>query len=534
MAPAKSRRRSRTAHKPLKPLTTDHFRKYAKLMVLDGGGHWEVASYFLEVTDEIFKGTAEVWLDVPEGNAKTTNMAGFALYHADYTPAASVPIAAASRDQTMWLYLQAAGFVHRTPGLARRFKLLEGHRRIVALRTGGRIQVWSADDRTGDGAIGTLFLLEELHRHPSLRLYRTWQGKLIKGGQLVAISTPGEPGSEYEEAKAAIIRAARMTRKNAHTVARTTDLVLHHYGMRQGEDIENLDLVKSANPFPGITKAKLKRKRDSPTRVDSHYMRFTCGIATQSSAAAITPEEWSDLRKTKIRRGVSVWAGCDLGWKWDTTAISPLWLPAASGEIKIIDDETGEERTIAKQRRVFGVPEVVVPPRNGSSTPPGKIRAAFRRVYRRNPIHTVVIDPNAGGEQLIEWIQKPWDPEADDESDEYGLGAEVRTYSQTNEPQALAYEQWMEGMRYGLLEHPHDPTFNQHVLNAIAKPVLGKRFRFDRPATTRSSGSGRGEGQDRRVIDALDAASNVHVVALADLTDDTPPFNPDDYRIAVL
>jgi hypothetical protein len=45
--------------------------------------------------------------------------------------------------------------------------VFEGYRRIKCLRSGGRIQVFAADDRTGDGVF-TLALLDELHRHRDL------------------------------------------------------------------------------------------------------------------------------------------------------------------------------------------------------------------------------------------------------------------------------------------------------------------------------------------------------------------------------
>jgi hypothetical protein len=206
--------------RPLREGTIDHFRAYARLLVLDSGDQWEPERFQLDVVDEILKGIPEVWLDVPEGNGKTTLMGGVALYHADYTPDAIVPMAAASRDQTGILLNQAAGFVRRTPGMDRRFRVYEGYRRIDALRTRGRIQVFAADDRTGDGVIFTLALLEELHRHPDLRLYRTWHGKIEKrGGQVVAISTAGEPGGEYENVKAGVLKRGRVRRRGAHTVA---------------------------------------------------------------------------------------------------------------------------------------------------------------------------------------------------------------------------------------------------------------------------------------------------------------------------
>lgn len=491
----------KTAHRPLRPYTVDHLRRYARYMVLDTGGIWEVEDYFCDVADEIFLGTPEVILDVPEGNAKTTNLGGFALYHADHVEAAMVPMAAASRDQTMWLFGQAAGFIRRSPALRERFRVYEGYRRIDALRTGGRIQVFAADDRTGDGVIFTLALLEELHRHPDLRLYRTWQGKLIKrGGQMAAISTAGEPGSEYENLKGGILKVADVRRRKCHTVARTPELVLHQYALRPGDDIHDLDLVKQANPFSGVTPVALKRKHDSPTRLDAHWARFTCGVPMRTEGSAVGPEEWRGLPKTEIPAGEPIWAGADLGWKWDTTAIEPLWLPDP-------------------HRRVLGVPEIIVPPRDGTATPPAAIRDAFRRIHARNPIHTVVLDPNAGGEQLAEWLESP-----------DGIGARVIAYSQSNEPQAVAFEYFMESIRNGWLEHAHDEGLTRHVLNAIAKPVLGgDRHRFDRPRSTRQA-----KGQDQRVIDALTAASNVLAVAVADDGEPTRKFNVDDYRIVQL
>jgi phage terminase large subunit-like protein len=484
--------------RPLRPHTVDHFKRYAGLMVLDTGDYWRLEPFQLDVVVEIFAGTDEVWLDIPEGNGKTTLLAGVALYHADYTEAASVPMAASSRDQTGVLLSQAAGFVRRTPGMEERFRVYEGYRRIDALRTGGRIQVYAADDRTGDGVIPTLALLEELHRHPDLRLYRTWRGKLGKrGGQLVAISTAGEPGAEYETAKAEALKRADVTREGARTIARAPHFTMHQHALKVGDNVNDLQLVKQANPFSGVTLDELRRKHDSPTMLESHWARFVCGIATRGEQSAVSPEEWAGLPNSAIPAGEPVWAGLDLGWKWDTTAVVPLWLPEPN-------------------RRVLGMPEVVTPPRDGTSTPPQEIRDALLRVHARNPIHTVVLDPNAGGEQLVEWIEGP------------ELGARAIPYSQANVAQALALERWMEAVREGWLEHPHHDTLTLHVLNAIAKPVLGDRYRFDRPRQTRQ-----GRGQDQRVIDCLQAASAVHAVAVAEVPEEEH-INVADYRIVRL
>src|SRR3990167_7233568 len=161
--------------------------------------------------DDVFSGCPECWLVVPEGNGKPSFVALLALYHCEHRPHAAVAVAASSREQSEILYRQAEGFVLRSERLHElvhspiqaakgkrkttvpRFVCLEGYRRINH-HEGGRIQVFAADDRTGDGVIPTLGIIDEAHRHRDLALYRTWAGKLDKrGGQLIAISTAGVP-----------------------------------------------------------------------------------------------------------------------------------------------------------------------------------------------------------------------------------------------------------------------------------------------------------------------------------------------------
>src|SRR4051812_7427209 len=98
----------RTAHKPLKPFSVDHFRQYAGLMMLDSGDFWDAEDFQLEIARDLFSGVPEVWAIVGEGNAKTTLFSGLGLYYGDYTETAEVLMAAASRDQAGLLFSQAA------------------------------------------------------------------------------------------------------------------------------------------------------------------------------------------------------------------------------------------------------------------------------------------------------------------------------------------------------------------------------------------------------------------------------------------
>src|SRR5438309_2354995 len=88
------------ARKPApKPFTVDHFRLYARQLVLDTGDSWEPEDWQLQVVEDLFSGVQQLWLIVPQGNGKTTLMGGIALYHADFTPSPWVPIAASSAKQ---------------------------------------------------------------------------------------------------------------------------------------------------------------------------------------------------------------------------------------------------------------------------------------------------------------------------------------------------------------------------------------------------------------------------------------------------
>lgn len=450
-------------------------------MVLDNGEYWNPQDFQLDFVKELFDGCEEAWLIIPEGNGKTTLMSGFELYHGDYTPSAKVVVGASSRDQCKILHDQAAGFVRRSPGLNKRFRVFDGYRRIDCLGTDGQIQVFAADDRTGDGVIPTLALLDELHRHRDLRLYRTWRGKLAKrGGQLGAISTAGEPDSEFEIIRQGLlVEAESIKRKGAFTRAQSGRLVLHDYAVPAAGDIDDFAQVKAANPLASITVNGLREKRASPTMTKNHWRRFVCNQAVRVNVSSIDEAEWDSCSTSeRIPAGESVQVGVDLGWKWDTTAIVPLSFRS-------------------KTDRLFGVPTILTPPRDGTSLHPSKVQSALRRLHERNPISTVVLDPSAGGEQLAAWLE-----------DE--LGVVVVSHSQTKAPMSLAYERFMEAFRQGWLRHPGDKEFTRHVLNGVDDMGSDGVTRFGRPSSSRNA-----EKQDRRVIDALIAAAMVNSVAAA-------------------
>lgn len=483
----------------MEPLTAEHFEPWAYELELDNGEPWKVEPYFLDFLEDYFAGIPENWLIVPEGNAKTTNLAGLGVYLLEFRPKASIPWAASSRDQAEIGYRQAEGLVLGSERLKSFLKCQEGYRRIKRNDGKGRMQVFAADDGTGDGIIPTDAFIDELHRHKNLRLYRTWRGKLGKrGGQMATISTAGEPGTEFETTRERIRQETPVVESRPGYVhCRSDRIAFHEYAVPEGGDVEDMPTVKLANPFTAITVESLATKFASPTMTISHWRRFVCNLATRSDNAAITESEWFGAKvDDEIPGGKPIDIGLDVAWKWDTTAIVPLWWKAPD-------------------YRLLGPTTILTPPRDGSMLSSDEVERALITLHRQNPIVTVVMDPSKA-EQLAQWIESE-------------IGAEVVERTQSNSQAVEDYESFMEALRSGWLKHVGDPGLTRHVLNAIAKVLPQGDVRFDRPSTTRQGGD-----QERRVIDALTAASMVHFVAASTALAPVGmgagyiPYDPDD------
>lgn len=456
------------------PFTVDHFTSWARELELDSGEPWVVEPFFAAFLEDYFDGVPEAWLIVPEGNTKTTSLAGLGVYLLEHRSAASIPWAASSRDQAEIGYRQAEGFVLRSRRLRSILKPQEGYRRIKNLETGGRIQVFAADDKTGDGIIPTDAFLDELHRQKDLRLYRTWRGKLEKrGGQMATISTAGEPGSEFEETRTLIRQSVEVVERRVGFVrCRSSQIAFHEYAVPEDGNVEDMELVKAANPFSALTVESLAAKRAAPTMTPGHWRRFVCNLSTRGDDAAITEAEWYEaVTEDRIPAGEPVDVGLDVAWKWDTTAIVPLLIRGP-------------------QDRLLGPATILEPPRDGTSLDPNEIEDALIRLHESNPIATVVMDTTRA-EQLAEWISAEF-------------GCNVIDRPQSNAYAAQDFERFTEALREDWLHHSGDPGLTRHVLNAVARLLPGGGARFDRPHRSRFG------QQDARVIDGLSAAAMVN------------------------
>lgn len=318
----------------MKPFTAEHFERWALGLELDNGDQWVVEDFFLAFVEDLFSGFPINWLLVPEGNSKTTGLAGLALYHCEFREMAFAPWAASARDQAEIGYTQAKLFAQSMPP-GRRPRCYDGYRRIV-FPNGSRIQIFAAGAEHADGVIPTLPLIDELHRHKNLSLYRTWVGKLAKrGGQLGVISTAGAPGSEFEDARDKIREAATDARVEGAFGRYATDrVVLHEWAVRDVARVHDMAAVKEANPFSKITPESLGEKHDDPTMTDSHWLRFTCNIAAQTEADLfIDLAAWDACGRAEPEDGAAVCLGLDGSRTWDTTVVA--WASALGETIDV-------------------------------------------------------------------------------------------------------------------------------------------------------------------------------------------------------
>jgi phage terminase large subunit-like protein len=399
---------------------------------------------------EHFDGVRETLILLPKKNGKSTILAARGLMHICATPDAECIIVAASREQAEIILRAARGFVRRSPALQQRLRVKQ--REIMHPGHDGKLVVRASDVDTVDGWIGTLGLVDELHRHKTPDLYGVIRDGLgPRGGQMITISTAGDDEtSPLGQLRSMAYALPGMKRKGAHRWVRTDGFAMHEWALDPDDDREDVKVVKRANPAPWQTTEELRERLLSPSMTPWQWARFACGVWVFGEQGAISEKEWRACEDAKARIPDGT-AGpviaIDLGWRWDTTAIVPM---LAQGE-KIVLDE----------------PVIVEPPRDGTATDAEEIKDVLRKMDGRWSEIIAVIDPEADGEQLAQWIEAE-------------LGWTVVTHSQKASPMALAAQRLSELISATRLQHPGDPEFTRHVLAAAPKPV-GEGWRLVKP-----------------------------------------------------
>jgi phage terminase large subunit-like protein len=473
----------------------------SRFLTDERGRPFTIEEFQRRILADVFDGCRETVVVIGKKSGKSSLVGAVAVYHVLTRPDAECVIVASSRDQAGIILKQVQGFVRRSEALRGRLQVVQREVRHAA--AGGRIRVLASDVDTLDGVISSLALVDELARTKTEEAYGLLRDSLgPRQGQLVAISTAGDD----EESPLGRLRAKAhampgFARAGAYKHVRAAGFAWHEWSLDPGDDINDLELLKSANPATWIDEAELRARRDSPSTQPWQLARFTAGLwVSGSEESAISAKEWAacaDPSATIPDGAKDVTVGVDLGWRWDTTAFVPAWRPAgAHRPVPFIGFTDGEgmctypgcaawtqdsswrceqhrgveppERAPGDELVIVGEPTILTPPQDGTSLDSEDVFAVAEMYARLYPDCTIVLDPEAGGEQLGQRIEREL------------ADVEVVTFSQKTTPMCAASQRLAEDIAAAKLRHPDHDELNRHVLNAAAK-FIGPQWRFVKP-----------------------------------------------------
>lgn len=394
---------------------------------------------------DYFAGCRETVILLPKKNGKTTLLAALALFHLMTTSDAEVVVAAASREQAMILYDAAVGFIRRSPGLDRHFKAQAGYRMIRSLDDSGRIRVLAADVDTADGVRPTLALVDELHRHRSAALYGVFRDGLgPRRGRMLTISTAGEHAtSPLGQMRARARQLADRVRRGAYLHARTADgsFALHEWALDEDDDVDNMRVVKRANPASWQTLDLLRERHDSPSTLRWQWARFACGLWVSASQWWLDPEQWAAAAvDDRLADGDRIALGFDGARTGDATGLVACRL-----------DDGLLQPLAAWEDPADGQPWEVTS---------AEVDAAVADAMERYRVVRGYFDPPL------------WQTEIDDWTHDYG-DERVRRFATKRGRMIDAVERFRTDLAATRLRHTGDEALTRHALNAQMREVRG-------------------------------------------------------------
>lgn len=278
-------------------------------------------------------------ISVSRKNGKTTLAAALGLFSliADGEPAASVIMAANSREQAHIDFDAASAFARQLDPRKKSLKVLRNE--IVFQKNNASLRVISADASTGDGLNPSMVILDELHEAADSKLF-----DVLRSGQgfreqplMLSITTAGfRIGgfcNQYEDYCKEVLMGQK--------VDETLFALL--YTLDDGDDWTDEGNFIKSNPNLGITvkrdwlSEQVNQAKNSPTLevgVKTKNLNVWC-----SSSTTWIPEHYIrkslmdvDLTEFKNKNNYLVYLGFDLAAISDLTAVS----------IMFVDPETEE------------------------------------------------------------------------------------------------------------------------------------------------------------------------------------------------
>lgn len=466
---------------------------------------------------------------LPKGNGKTAIMAGLAVFHMLTVPAPRVFIAAADVEQAKEMFGFAQHYCESEPEIARLVVITESTR-IIRLRkrkgrAGGYIKILASDKTKSQGKkhsySPTLALIDELHAHENLAVFGALRQAMFKGkrrgvpgmetsGIMGIISTAGHNvnsvlgliRADYltcEERGGTIRRGLVVNgegnpeqgdgRLNIATTANGANVMLEWACRGENDpggpadDLEDMVVVKLANPASFVTPKSLEDVRTAPGVTPWDFARYRANVWTLAFRSWIPVPSWDLLREGGLRVGRI--SGAPVAWRtWERATVDEL--RDHIGELFPWGSRLYGAVDMARYRDCAAV--AMVHPREGR---PKAVRGlVWRSGGPDNPIpYGPVMDALRALHAVYDVQAIGWDPKYFDQPAETltNEGLRMVKFDQSPErmcPAAADARTEIIGGDDVPIEttwaHDGDPILKAHVLAGSARDVGPGQFRVDK------------------------------------------------------
>jgi len=409
-----------------------------------------------------FVGFTEVLTLIPKGNGKTSLLALLQVYHLLTTPFPRVIAGAGVRHQAAELFTEACRIADLPTSRNRdiptpwRVPDGDGGRRLVHLRPlpgFGEIRIGRkredgflrvlASDRLDKGTLEgpgpTLGVAEELQSYLNSAVYDAIQGGLHKrDGQLFGITTAGKNldsvlgsirGNAYARGVTADVPEFGFLR--VVRIGRT--FIMFEWAIPEDADIDDMEVVKGANPATFVTPRHLQNLRASPGMTDARWKRMHCGLWTNEDEGWLEGRADWDANRTdeRLQPGDEIYLGVDPAWSFNSFAIVGL---------KITGD-----------RRAYLEPIEVLRPKKGKTVSHRQIRRALVRAVKTYRVLAMGYDRNRGFTHIVEHL-----------ADHHGINCVA--ISMRGDVWVPLTAELRAAVEYRWWRHPGDESYTANVL----------------------------------------------------------------------
>jgi phage terminase large subunit-like protein len=231
-------------------------------------------------------------------------------------------------------------------------------------------------------------------------------------------------------------------RDERHLIARSADrgYVMHEWALDRDDDVDDLRVVKLANPASWQTLEALRRRHDSPSMLPSQWARFACGLWMAADSWWISGEQWRQASTSaRILPGDRITIGFDGSRSRDATALVACRLSDA----------------LVQVLAVWEAPEGQRDWRIHSS----EVDAVVARTMEHYDVARGYFDPPLWQSEIEQWSQD--------------FDQRVTGWSTNSARMIHAVERFRTDLVDGKLRHANDTTLNAHVMNARMREVRG-------------------------------------------------------------